>query len=39
MIDNDLNRSFRVVVSESANGRDKQDHVSQTCKANQENTS
>ena len=37
MIDKDLNRRFRVAISESANGRDKQYHVSKTRKANQEN--
>ena len=37
MIDKHLNCGFRVAISESANGRDKQDHVSQTRKANQEN--
>jgi hypothetical protein len=37
MIDKYLDRRFRVAVPESANGRDKQDHVSQTRKANQEN--
>jgi len=37
MIDKDLNYRFRVAISEGANGRDKQNHVSQTRKANQEN--
>ena len=37
MIDKDLNCRFRVAISESANGWDKQNHVSQTRKANQEN--
>ena len=37
MIDKDLNCCFRVAISESANGWDKQDHVSQPRKAYQEN--
>jgi len=37
MIDKDLNFRFWVAIAEGANGGDKQDHVSQTCKANQEN--
>ena len=37
MIDKDIDSGLGITTSESSNGGDKQNHVSQTRKANQEN--